>query len=127
MNRDTNADKKKPAVGLNGNNRKNGRASRYRPQKERRAITEDERFLQRPTRQLVSPTEPIPQEQVKEEEHSLDRALHVDFKLTDSWRVFRIMSGFLVGLDELSHIPQSVAIFRSARTMPAVLTYQTAV
>src|SRR6266851_1295213 len=127
MNRDTNADKKKPAVGLNGNNRKNGRTSRYRPQKERRAITEDERFLQRPTRQLVSPTEPIPQEQVKEEEHSLDRALHFDFTLTDSWRVFRIMSEFVEGFDELSHIPPSVAIFGSARTRPEDPTYQAAV
>jgi uncharacterized protein (TIGR00730 family) len=127
MNRYTNADKKKPAVGLNGNNRKNARTTRYRPQKEQRAITEDERFLQRPTRQLVSPTEPIPQEQVKEEEHSLDRALHFDFTLTDSWRVFRIMSEFVEGFDELSHIPPSVAIFGSARIRPEDPTYQAAV
>jgi len=73
MNRD-NTDKKKPGIGSNGNNRKNGRISRYQPQKERRSMTEDERLLHRPTRQLVSPTEPVPQEQVKEEEHSLDRA-----------------------------------------------------
>ncbi|HEX6110394.1 MAG TPA: hypothetical protein VFZ02_13350, partial [Ktedonobacteraceae bacterium] len=119
--------KKKPAVGLNGNNRKNGRTSRYRPQKERRAITEDERLLHRPTRQLVSPTEPIPQEQVKEEEQSLDRALHFDFTLTDPWRVFRIMSEFVEGFDELSHIPPSVAIFGSARTRPEDPTYQAAV
>ena len=88
MNRDNNIGKKKTTLRSNGNNRKNGRTSRYQPQKDRRPITEDERLLHRPTRQLVSPTEPIPQEQVKEEEHSLDRALH------------------------------SVAIFGSARTKP---------
>src|SRR5437773_4525954 len=127
MNRDNNADKKKPAIGLNGNNRKNGRTSRYRSQKERRTITEDERLLHRPTQQLVSPTGPIPQELVKEEEHSLERALHFDFTLTDPWRVFRIMSEFVEGFDELSHIPPSVAIFGSARTRPEDPTYQAAV
>jgi uncharacterized protein (TIGR00730 family) len=127
MNRDNNADRKLPAVGSNGNSRKSGRTSRYRPQKEQRAITEDERLLHRPTRQLVSPTEPIPQEQVKEEEHSLDRALHFDFTRTDPWRVFRIMSEFVEGFDELSHIPPSVSIFGSARTRPEDPTYQAAV
>src|SRR2546426_11941897 len=127
MNRDQNSDKRVPNAGSNGNNRKNGRSSRYRPQKERRTITEDERLLYRPTRQLVSPTEPIPQEQVKEEEHSLDRALHFDFTRTDPWRVFRIMSEFVEGFDELSHIPPSVAIFGSARTRPEDPTYQAAV
>ena len=127
MNRDNDADRKISAVGSNGNNRKSGRTSRYRPQKERRAITEDERLLHRPTRQLVSPTEPMPQEQVKEEEHSLDRALHFDFTRTDPWRVFRIMSEFVEGFDELSHIPPSVAIFGSARTKPEDPTYQAAV
>jgi uncharacterized protein (TIGR00730 family) len=127
MNRDNNADKKNTITGSNGNNRKNDRNPRYRPQKESRAITEDERLLYRPTRQLVSPTEPTPQEQVKEEEHSLDRALHFDFTLTDPWRVFRIMSEFVEGFDELSHIPPSVAIFGSARTKPEDPTYQTAV
>jgi uncharacterized protein (TIGR00730 family) len=127
MNRDNNADRKFPEAGSNGNNRKSGRTSRYRPQKERRAITEDERLLHRPTRQLVSPTEPVPQELVKEEEHSLDRALHFDFTRTDPWRVFRIMSEFVEGFDELSHIPPSVSIFGSARTKPEDPTYQAAV
>src|SRR6266480_8025566 len=99
MNRDNNFGKKKPAIGSNGNHRKNGSTSRYYPHKERRSITEDERLLYRPTRQLISPTEPVPQEQVKEEEHALDRALHFDFTLTDPWRVFRIMSEFVEGFD----------------------------
>ncbi len=127
MNRDQNYDKRFSNAGSNGNNRKNGRSSRYRPQKERRTITEDERLLHRPTRQLVSPTEPIPHELVKEEEHSLERALHFDFTLTDPWRVFRIMSEFVEGFDELSHIPPSVAIFGSARTKPEDELYQAAV
>src|SRR5437667_1171071 len=127
MNRDQNSDKRFSNAGSNGNNRKNGRSSRYRPQKERRTITEDERLLHRPTQQLVSPTGPIPQELVKEEEHSLERALHFDFTLTDPWRVFRIMSEFVEGFDELSHIPPSVAIFGSARIKPEEPTYQAAV
>jgi uncharacterized protein (TIGR00730 family) len=126
MNQNNNG-KKNSEIGSNGNNRKNGRTSRYRPQKARRSITEDERLLSRPTRQLVSPTEPIPQEQVKEEEHALDRALNFDFTLTDPWRVFRIMSEFVEGFDELSHIPPSVAIFGSARTKPEDPSYQAAV
>ncbi len=127
MKHENNSDKKKSIIGSNGNIRKNGRSSRYIPQKERRSITEDERLLRRPTRQLVSPTEPIPQELVQEDEHSLDRALHFDFTLTDPWRVFRIMSEFVEGFDELSHIPPSVAIFGSARTKPDEPTYQAAV
>src|SRR5438445_5813328 len=127
MNRDNNFGKKKPAIGSNGNNRKNGSTSRYYPHKERRSISEDERLLYRPTRQLISPTEPVPQDQVKEEEHALDRALHFDFTLTDPWRVFRIMSEFVEGFDELSHIPPSVAIFGSARTKPDDPIYEAAV
>src|SRR5215472_2167554 len=127
MDRDNSVDKKKPAIGLNGNIRKNARTYQYRSQKERRSITEDERLLHRPTRQLISPTEPMPEEQVEEEEHSLDRALHFDFTLTDPWRVFRIMSEFVEGFDELSHIPPSVAIFGSARTKPEEPAYQAAV
>src|SRR5436309_7943124 len=126
MNRD-NIGKKKPSIGSNGNNRKNGSTSRYYPQKERRSITEDERLLHRPAQPLISPTAPIPQDQVKEEEHALERALHFDFTLTDPWRVFRIMSEFVEGFDELSHIPPSVAIFGSARTKPEDPTYQAAV
>lgn len=127
MNRDQNSDKRLPNAGSNGNNRKNGKSSRYRQQKERRTITEDERLLYRPTRQLISPTEHMPPELVKEEEHSLERALHFDFTRTDPWRVFRIMSEFVEGFDELSHIPPSVAIFGSARIKPDDATYQAAV
>jgi uncharacterized protein (TIGR00730 family) len=69
----------------------------------------------------------VPQEQIKEEEHALDRAIHFDFTLTDPWRVFRIMSEFVEGFDELSHIPPSVAIFGSARVKPDNPAYEAAV
>ena len=111
----------------NNNQRKNGKPTRYRQSKAHRPATEDERLLHRPTQPLISPTEPMPQEQVKEEEHALDRALHFDFTLTDPWRVFRIMSEFVEGFDELSHIPPSVAIFGSARTKPDDPVYAAAV
>src|SRR5438132_13540387 len=127
MSRDHNSDKKFSTTGQNGNNRRNGRSSRYRPPKGRRTVTEDERLLHRPPQQLVSPTEPLPQEQEREDEHALERALHTDFTVTDPWRVFRIMSEFVNGFDALSHIPPSVAIFGSARTKPDDPIYLAAV
>jgi uncharacterized protein (TIGR00730 family) len=106
------------------NNKKNGKSTlRYRQFRPQQASTEDERLLYRPARKLVSPSEPVPQDQIKEEEHALDRALHYDFTLTDPWRVFRIMSEFVEGFDALSHIPPSVAIFGSARIKPDEPTY----
>ncbi len=80
------------------------------------AITDDERLLARPTKPLVSPSEPLSQERIQEEDHAFDRALNFDFTVTDPWRVLRIMSEFVNGFDVLAHIPPSVAIFGSART-----------
>lgn len=110
-------------------NRKNGKSSssRYRPRLAFSTVTEDERLLHRPAQPLISPTEPVPQEQIKEEEHALDRALHFDFTLTDPWRVFRVMSEFVDGFDALAHIPPAVAIFGSARAKPEDPAYQAAV
>jgi len=107
--------------------RKNGGIYRLRPAKGRRPPTEDERLLHRPTQPLISPAAPIPQEQVREEEHAYERAMHFDFTLTDPWRVFRIMSEFVEGFDALSHIPPAVAIFGSARAKPEDPTYIAAV
>jgi uncharacterized protein (TIGR00730 family) len=90
-------------------------------------VTEDERLLHRPRQPLIGPSEPVPQEHVKEELHALDRALHFDFTLTDPWRVLRIMSEFVNGFDALAHIPPSVTIFGSARTQPEDPSYQAAV
>lgn len=39
-----------------------------------------------------------------------------DFTTEDPWRIFRIMSEFVDGFDELSKIGKAVAIFGSART-----------
>ncbi len=112
----------------NNNNRRNGKsASRFRPDRNQSQVTEDERLLHRPTQPLVSPTEPMPPEQVKEVEHAFERAMHFDFTLTDPWRVFRIMSEFVEGFDVLSHIPPAVAIFGSARVKPEDPAYTAAV
>ncbi len=98
------------------NQRQRSKASpRYRAPRPQESVTEDERLLRRPTQPLVSPKEPMPQEQEKEELHALDRALHFDFTLTDPWRVFRIMSEFVEGFDALAHLPPSIAFFGSAR------------
>ncbi len=110
------------------NNRKNGKTpSRYQQGRNQGQVTEDERLLHRPTQPLVSSTEPESPEQVKEEEHALERAMHFDFTVTDPWRVFRIMSEFVDGFDALSHIPPSVAIFGSARVKPEDPSYAAAV
>src|SRR5690348_14588980 len=90
-------------------------------------LTEDEQSLRRPKRPLLKPSEPKTLEQIKEELHEYERALHTDYTLTDPWRVFRIMSEFVEGFDALAHIPPSVTIFGSARVKPEDSTYKTAV
>ncbi|GAC1350401.1 MAG: TIGR00730 family Rossman fold protein [Ktedonobacteraceae bacterium] len=112
----------------NNNSRRNGKtANRFRPDRNQSQVTEDERLLHRPAQPLVSPTEPMPPEQVKEVEHAFERAMHFDFTLTDPWRVFRIMSEFVEGFDALSHIPPAVAMFGSARVKPEDPAYAAAV
>ena len=110
-----------------GDARRNGKNLRYRHQQGWRPTTEDERFLNRPAQPLNSPPETPSQELAKQDEHSLDRALHFDFTHTDPWRVFRIMSEFVDGFDELAQVPPSVAIFGSARTKPGDPSYEAAV
>ena len=117
MSRQNNSEKKSTNGANNHQTRSNG-TPRYRAKKPTDVATEDERLLRRPTQPLVSPSEPTPEAQMKEEEHALDRALHYDFTLTDPWRVFRIMSEFVEGFDKLAHVPPSVALFGSARTLP---------
>src|SRR5713226_3266686 len=111
----------------NGFNRNKKGADHYRSLRSKGgAVTEDERLLSRRTQPLVSPSEPIPQEQIREENHAFERALNLDFTITDPWRVFRIMSEFVDGFDVLAHIPPSVAIFGSARTLPDDPIYKAA-
>src|SRR6266550_8620840 len=113
---------------IRNNNRRNGKAgSRFRPGRNNGQITEDERLLQRPAQPLISPTEPVPTEHVKEDEHALERSMQFDFTNTDPWRVFRIMSEFVEGFDTLSHIPPAVAVFGSARVKPEDPAYAAAV
>jgi uncharacterized protein (TIGR00730 family) len=110
------------------NNREKKAADRYRSLRSKGgAITEDERLLTRPTQPLISPMEPVPNERVREEEHAFERALNLDFTLTDPWRVLRITSEFVNGFDALAHIPPSVTIFGSARTRPDDPIYAAAV
>src|SRR6266568_1432876 len=112
----------------NGNHRDKKATDRYRSLRSKGgAVTEDQRLLTRPTQALISPTEPMPHERVREEEHAFERALHLDFTYTDPWRVLRIMSEFVNGFDALAHVPPSVAIFGSARTKPNDPMYALAV
>jgi len=118
MSRDYNSEKKNALNGNNGNN-KNSKSLRFRHNNRgRRPTTEDERLLSRPAQPLIKPTETPPLEEQRLQERALESALHFDFTHTDPWRVFRIMSEFVDGFDELSQIPPSIAIFGSARTKP---------
>ncbi len=127
MSRNHNSDKKSNNTARSREQKTNRYSSRYRSSNNQNGrITEDERLLRRPTQPLISPTEPVPQEQVTQEQHALDRALHLDFTLTDPWRVFRIMSELVDGFDALAHIPPSVAFFGSARLKPESPAYQAA-
>ena len=118
---------RKSVNGLNNNKRNGKQSSRYRPVAGKGQTTEDERLLSRPAQPLISIDKPMPKEQIKEEEHAIERAIHFDFTRTDPWRVFRIMSEFVEGFDTLSHIPPSVAIFGSARVKPEDPAYEAAV
>src|SRR5256886_15198158 len=113
----------------NGNaNRHRRGAERYRSLRSQgRSLTEDERLLTRPTQPLIKTTEPVPHEQERLDDHAFERALHFDFTVTDPWRVFRIMSEFVDGFDALAHVPPSVALFGSARTLPDDPSYAAAV
>jgi uncharacterized protein (TIGR00730 family) len=93
----------------------------------RRSTTEDERLLSRPAQPLISPAEVTPQEQLSLREREFERDQRDDFTHTDPWRVFRIMSEFVEGFDELAQVPPSIAIFGSARTRPDDPSYQAAV
>ena len=46
-------------------------------------------------------------------------ALKGDFTKEDPWRIFRIMSEFVDGFEELSDVRDAVSVFGSARTKPS--------
>jgi uncharacterized protein (TIGR00730 family) len=64
-------------------------------------VTEDEKFLQRPSR-------------------------YDDFTRTDPWRVLRITSEFIEGFDTLASVQKGVTVFGSARTGPEDPQYHSA-
>jgi len=53
-------------------------------------------------------------------------ALKHDFVREDPWRIFRIMSEFVDGFEELSAVRNAVSIFGSARTKPDQREYRLA-
>jgi len=53
-------------------------------------------------------------------------ALKGDFTKEDPWRIFRIMSEFVDGFEELSNVEEAVTIFGSARSAPADRCYKLA-
>ncbi|HEY4033140.1 MAG TPA: TIGR00730 family Rossman fold protein [Ktedonobacteraceae bacterium] len=112
---------------FNGTGRRGAKARYKSLRTQGHRITEDERLLVRQAQPLVSPSEPVPQEQIEEEHHAFERALNFDFTITDPWRIMRIMSEFVNGFDALAHIPPSIAIFGSARTKPDDPNYIAAV
>ena len=61
-----------------------------------------------------------------EDRRLLDRPTRAEMLQSDSWRVFRIMSEFVEGLDQLADIYPAVSIFGSARTPIADRYYEAA-
>jgi len=49
-----------------------------------------------------------------------------DFTKEDPWRIFRIMSEFVDGFEELSDVKDAISIFGSARTKPSSKYYKLA-
>jgi len=49
-----------------------------------------------------------------------------DFRHDETWRVFRIMSEFIEGFEELSELGEAVSIFGSSRTKPGTRHYKLA-
>jgi uncharacterized protein (TIGR00730 family) len=50
----------------------------------------------------------------------------IDFSGKDAWRMFKIMSEFVEGIDELQDIDHGVAVFGSARSSPGSEDYESA-
>lgn len=50
----------------------------------------------------------------------------IDFSGKDAWRMFRIMSEFVEGIDELQGIDRGISVFGSARSEPGSKDYEDA-
>ena len=55
-----------------------------------------------------------------------DQYLIDDFKLEESWRMFKIMAEFVEGFEQLNDVGAAVSVFGSARTSPEDLDYRQA-
>ena len=55
-----------------------------------------------------------------------DQYLIDDFKLEESWRMFKIMAEFVEGFEQLADAGPAVSVFGSARTSPEHLDYRQA-
>lgn len=62
-----------------------------------------------------------------EDEKLLDRPPRSETLQSDSWRVFRILSEFVMGFDHLAEVYPAVSIFGSARLAPGTKYYEEAV
>jgi hypothetical protein len=82
---------------------------------------QNDRYLQ-----YVQQLAPCPQENDGASAED-ERALNIDFALTEAWSVTRIMNEFVEGFDKLAHIPPTVAIFGSSRARPEEPAYLAAV
>ena len=56
-----------------------------------------------------------------------DQYLIDDFKLEESWRMFKIMAEFVEGFEQLNNVGPAVSVFGSARTSPEHIDYRQAV
>jgi uncharacterized protein (TIGR00730 family) len=57
------------------------------------------------------------------EQRLSDKGPAIDTLGRDSWRVFRILSEFVEGFEELAELPPAVAVFGSARSAPGSADY----
>ena len=67
-----------------------------------------------------------PEAVVTEDQRLLDNNEEGDFRRADSWRVLRIFSEFVEGIDALGDVRRAVAIFGSARTKRTNPNYEAA-
>jgi len=58
--------------------------------------------------------------------HNHDQYLIDDFKLEESWRIFKIISEFVEGFEQLADVGPAVSVFGSARTAPEHENYRQA-
>lgn len=63
---------------------------------------------------------------MKKNGNGRDQYLIDDFKLEECWRMFKIMSEFVEGFEQLADVGPAVSVFGSARTLPKHSNYRQA-